>query len=95
MVTRAIDHKYGSWFTNSSSVLPTSLVVYQHFSNPLHVIIQAAHQSIILVTWMGLETQWKPSENTAVFETISITDANFLYLHIDKATKHAAINNFI
>ena len=70
MVTRAIDHKYGSWFTNSSSVLPTSLVVYQHFSNPLHVIIQAAHQSIILVTWMGLETQWKPSENTAVFETI-------------------------
>ena len=29
----------------------------------------------------------KRVENTAVFETISNTDANFLNLHIDKATK--------
>ena len=41
---------------------------------------------------MGLETQWKTSWKHGrvwkpVFETISNTDANFLNLHIDKATK--------
>ena len=39
----------------------------------------------------GRFVQLKPNEkrveNTAVFETISNTDANFLNLHIDKATK--------
>ena len=34
---------------------------------------------------MGLDE--KQDENTAVFETISNTDANFLNLHIDRATK--------
>lgn len=46
----------------------------------------------ILVRWMGSETQRKTSWKqghvwTPVFETISNTDANFLDLHIDKATK--------
>ena len=41
---------------------------------------------------MSLETQWKTSwkqgrERKPVFETISNTDANFLNLYIDKATK--------
>ena len=41
---------------------------------------------------MGLETQWKTSWKhgcvwKVVFETISNMDANFLNLHIDKATK--------
>ena len=36
---------------------------------------------------MGLETNEKQVENTAVFEMISNTVTNFLNLHIDKATK--------
>ena len=41
---------------------------------------------------MGLETQWKTTWKHGrvwkpVFETISYIDANFLNLHIDKATK--------
>ena len=64
-----------------------------YFSNSL--IIHAALtqlEHLILVRWMGLETQWKTSWKHCrvwkpVFETISNTDANFLNLHIDKATK--------
>ena len=36
---------------------------------------------------MGWETQWKTSWKHGRFETISNTDANFVNLHIDKATK--------
>ena len=46
------------------------------------------NQSILF--WSGgwiLKPNEKRVENTAVFETISNTDANFLNLHIDKATK--------
>ena len=46
------------------------------------------NQSILF--WSG-RWVWKPNEkrieNMAVFETISNTDANFLNLHFDKATK--------
>ena len=61
------------------------------FSNSL--IIHAAltqSEHLILVKWMGE----KRVENTAVNETISNTNANFLNLHIDKATKTRR-NNFI
>ena len=46
------------------------------------------NQSILF--WSGgwvKKPNEKRVENTAVFETISNTDANFLNLHIDKATK--------
>ena len=46
------------------------------------------NQSILF--WSG-GWVWKPNEkrvkNTAEFETISKTDANFLNLHVDKAAK--------
>ena len=60
------------------------------------IITHAAHsqpEHRILVRRMGLETQWKTSWNTAVFEM----DANFLNLHIEKArkTQNMTMNNFI
>ena len=59
--------------------------VVQHlFSNSL--IIYAEH--LILVRWMGLETQWKTSwKPRPCLEIISNADANFPNLHIDKARK--------
>ena len=67
------------------------------FSNSL--IIHAAltqPEHLILVRWIGLETQWKTSSKHGhvwkpVFEMISDTDANFLNLHIDKATKTCGV----
>ena len=63
--------------------LSNSLIIHAALTQPEH---------LILVRWMGLETQWKRSWKHGrvwkpVFETISNTDANFLNLHIDKATK--------
>ena len=63
-------------FSNSS-------IIHAALTQPEH---------LILVKWMGLETQWKTSWKHGrvwkpVFETISNTDAKFLNLHIDKATK--------
>ena len=60
-----------------------SLIIHAALTQPEH---------LVLVRWMGLETQWKTSWKHGrvwkpVFETISNTDANFLHLHIDKATK--------
>jgi len=45
----------------------------------------------------GFRNPMKNELKTAVFETISNTDANFLNLHIDKArkTQHMTISNFI
>ena len=64
------------------------------FSNSLIIhaaITQLEH--LILVRWMSLETQIMKNELKTrpclkpVFEIISNTDANFVNLHIDKATK--------
>ena len=77
-----------------NKIMPNSLKLLEHyFSNSL--IIHAAltqPEHLILVRWMGLETQWKTSWKHSrvwkpVFETISNTHATFLNLHIDKATK--------
>jgi len=53
-----------------------------------------------IVFWSGgwvYKPNQKRVENTAVFETISNMDANFLNLHMDKARKPQCItiNNFI
>ena len=59
---------------------------YTVFSNSLIIhaaLTQPEHR--ILVRWM--KPKEKRVENTAVFEMISNTDANFLNLHIDKARK--------
>ena len=66
----------------------------QHFSNSLIIHVALTQpEHLILVRWMSLETQWKTSWKhgrvwrPCRFEIISNTDANFLNLHIDKATK--------
>ena len=65
-------------FTKDLQNISLSLIIHAALTQPEH---------LILGRWMGLETQWKRVENTAVFEKISNTDANFLNLHIDKVTK--------
>ena len=85
--------KYYSAQRNSHTYHLDHRRFYTQFSNSL--IIHAAltqPECLILVRWMDLETQWKSSWKHGrvckpVFETISNTDANFLNLHIDKATK--------
>ena len=60
------------------------------FSNSLIIHAAPPNQSILFWTirWMSLETQWKMSwKHGRVWNPISNTDANFLNLHIDKATK--------
>ena len=42
---------------------------------------------------MKNELKTRPCSVKPVFEIISNTGANFVNLHIDKATKHEAINN--
>ena len=66
---RRCPYAYGSDYDFSDSLI-------------IHAALTRA-EHLILVRWMGLETHWKRVENTAVFETISNTDANFLNLHID------------
>ena len=63
--------------------LSNSLIIHTALTQPAH---------LILARWIGSETQWKTGWKHGrvlkpVFETISNTDANFLNLHIDKATK--------
>ena len=60
-----------------------SLIIHAALTQPEHLIV---------VRWMGLENPMKNELKTwpclqPVFETISNTDANFLNLHIVKATK--------
>ena len=80
--------------TNLESTFSNSLIIHAALTQPEH---------LILVRWMSLEIQWKPSWKHGFqarpcfqlgFHWISKlihltrnTDANFLNLHIDKATK--------
>ena len=71
------------WFLSQSIVFTKPLIIHAALTRPEH---------LILVRWMGLETQWKASWKhgrvwNPCLKRFQTRDANFLNLHIDKATK--------
>ena len=73
---------WGENMLGYATLFSDSLIIHAALTQPEH---------LILVSWMSLETQWKTSWKHGRVSRSCLklfqTDANFLNLHIDKATK--------
>ena len=75
------------WFLSQSIVFTKPLIIHAALTRPEH---------LILVRWMGLETQWKASwKHGRVWNDFKHGMQIFLICILIKQQKHVAINNFV